>query len=129
MADDCAGKLIADDATCAPCAGLEDALSAAEVDQFMVNVPEWTYNEPRTQIEREVRTRNFRNGLLLVNRIGALAENEGHHPDLLLTYSSLRITLSTHKVKGLTSNDFILAVKINGVINSMAAELAPKKKT
>ena len=58
---------------------------------------------------------DFAEALAFTNRIGALAEVEGHHPDILLAWGKVRVTLWTHKIDGLTESDFILAAKIDGL--------------
>ena len=65
------------------------------------------------RLEREYRLPDFAAGLGLVNRIGALAEAQDHHPDLLLAWGRVRITVWTHSVGGLSLNDFILAAHID----------------
>ena len=65
------------------------------------------------RLEREYRLPDFAAGLALVNRIGALAEAQDHHPDLLLAWGRVRITVWTHSVGGLSLNDFILAAHID----------------
>lgn len=62
---------------------------------------------------RTVRFPDFAQGLVYVNAVGALADDEGHHPDLLLRWGSVRVELWTHAVSGLTYNDFVLAAKID----------------
>lgn len=64
-------------------------------------------------LEKKYPFRNFREGLAFVNKVGALAEQEGHHPDIEISYTSVKVTLSTHKIHGLSHNDFILAAKID----------------
>jgi len=64
-------------------------------------------------LEKEIDFPDFATGLAFVNRVGALAEEEGHHPDLFLAWGKVRISLYTHKVDGLTRSDFILAAKID----------------
>ena len=63
-------------------------------------------------LEQSYKFDDFRGALAFTIQVGNLAENEGHHPDILLTYGMVRIQLSTHSAKGLTENDFILAAKI-----------------
>jgi 4a-hydroxytetrahydrobiopterin dehydratase len=63
-------------------------------------------------LEKEFKFDDFRQALSFTNRVGELAEQEGHHPDIYLSWGKVRITLWTHKVDGLTENDFILAAKI-----------------
>lgn len=64
-------------------------------------------------LERELDFPDFVTALAYVNRLGALAEKEGHHPDVFLAWGKVRITLYTHKVEGLTRSDFVLAAKID----------------
>src|SRR3989344_1157457 len=65
-------------------------------------------------IEREFKFKDFKEALAFVNKVGAIAESEGHHPDINLhAYKKVLITLSTHAIKGLSENDFILAAKID----------------
>ena len=60
-----------------------------------------------------LRFKNFRQALGFVDRIGALAEDEGHHPNITFGWGYATISLHTHKIKGLHENDFIMAAKIN----------------
>lgn len=64
-------------------------------------------------LEKQLDFPDFATGLAFVNRVGALAEEEGHHPDLFLAWGKVGITIFTHKVDGLTRSDFILAAKID----------------
>ena len=66
-----------------------------------------------TVIEKEYPTRNFVETMALANRIAAIAEEQDHHPDLHLYYRNVHVVLSTHALKGLTENDFIVAAKID----------------
>jgi 4a-hydroxytetrahydrobiopterin dehydratase len=65
------------------------------------------------QLERQFKFPDFKEALAGCNRVGNLAEKQGHHPDVLLTYGMLKIQLSTHSAHGLTENDFIMAAKID----------------
>jgi 4a-hydroxytetrahydrobiopterin dehydratase len=67
----------------------------------------------RTPPAREFRFPDFKQALEFVNRVGAIAEQEGHHPDILLAWGKVGITLWTHTIDGLTESDFILAAKID----------------
>lgn len=99
---------------CVPCEGGIPSLSAAQVKKLLRSVPGWTLAEGGKQIRREWRVRDFLAGLNFFQRVGQLAEQEDHHPDLHLTgYRNLAIELSTHAIDGLSENDFILAAKIN----------------
>jgi 4a-hydroxytetrahydrobiopterin dehydratase len=72
----------------------------------------WTV-EKQYHLSRTFNLPDFAQALALVNKIGALAEEEGHHPDLYLSWGVVRVELWTHKINGLTESDFILAAKID----------------
>lgn len=88
-------------------------LSPQEARELARSVPQWSLAEK--QIEREFKFGDFRQAMAFVNRVADLAEEQGHHPDIFVSYSRVRLTLSTHKVGGLSRSDFILAAKINRV--------------
>jgi 4a-hydroxytetrahydrobiopterin dehydratase len=67
---------------------------------------------------REFRFPDFKQALAFVNDVGEIAEAEGHHPNILLTWGKAEITIWTHRVDGLTESDFILAAKINRLAHS-----------
>ena len=101
---------------CLPCEGGIPALAPEEVRCLLRKVPKWILSPDGKQIGREWRTRDFETALRFFDRVGELAEAEGHHPDLHLTsYRNVVIEISTHAVNGLTENDFILAAKIDAV--------------
>lgn len=64
-------------------------------------------------LEKEYTFKNFREGLAFVNRIGEISEKEGHHPDIFLAWGKVKISIWTHKIDGLSMNDFILAAKFD----------------
>jgi 4a-hydroxytetrahydrobiopterin dehydratase len=99
---------------CVPCEGSVPPLSRVESEALTRNVEGWALDPDAKQITRSWTMKNFMAGLDFFNKIAALAEEEGHHPDLHLEgYRNLKIVLWTHAVGGLTENDFILAAKIN----------------
>ena len=67
------------------------------------------------KIERLFKFNNFKEAIEFVNKIAILAEEEGHHPDMDISYNEVNITIWTHAIKGLSENDFILAVKIDSL--------------
>lgn len=102
------------DKQCVPCRGGVPPLKGAELETLRKNVPGWTVvNEHHLQ--RAFRFPDFKEALAFVNRVGALAEEQGHHPDILLAWGKAEITIWTHKVDGLTESDFIMAAKIDRV--------------
>ena len=93
-------------------------LPGPDVDRLLSQVQGWTIEavDGHLRLARTVKFKRFMPGVELVGRIAAIAEAEGHHPDLLLTYGSLTIWLWTHAAGGLTENDFILAAKVDQVV-------------
>ena len=64
-------------------------------------------------LEREYKFKDFAQALKFTNKVGALAEHESHHPDFYLAWGQVKLTLWTHKIDGLTVNDFMFATKVN----------------
>jgi 4a-hydroxytetrahydrobiopterin dehydratase len=99
---------------CAPCEGGVPALSPAEVRDRLAALPDWKLTADGKRIRREWRVQDFTTALDFFQRVGQVAEQEDHHPDLHLTgYRNVVIEIWTHAVGGLTENDFILAAKID----------------
>ncbi len=99
---------------CLPCEGGVPPVSAAEARQALESLRGWTLSADGKRIRREWRVQNFAAGLEFFEKVGALAEEEGHHPDLHLTsYRNVVLELTTHAIDGLSENDFILAAKID----------------
>jgi 4a-hydroxytetrahydrobiopterin dehydratase len=97
---------------CQPCEGIGQPLTKAQADDYLKNTPKWQIKD--STIYREYVMKDFLAAVSLVNKIAKVAEEENHHPDVHITgYRKLRVELSTHAVKGLTENDFILAAKID----------------
>lgn len=101
---------------CVPCEGGVPKLSVAEAEAQLTAVPEWRLTHEGSRIRRDWTLKTFRDGIRLLNNVGALAEREQHHPDLhLVGYRQVWIELTTHAIGGLSENDFILAAKIDAV--------------
>ena len=97
---------------CLPCKGGVPPLKGGELEAFLQRVPEWkTIDEHH--INRTFNFPDFKQALDFVDRVGAIAEEQGHHPDIYLTWGKADITLWTHKIDGLTESDFIMAAKID----------------
>jgi 4a-hydroxytetrahydrobiopterin dehydratase len=100
--------------TCVPCRGGVPPLKGKELAALHQEVPQWkVINEHH--ITRTFTFPDFKHALDFVNRVGAVAEEQGHHPDILLAWGKADITLWTHKIDGLTESDFIMAAKIDGL--------------
>ena len=99
--------------TCVPCKGGVPSLTRAEAKQYLDETPNWALDGAAGRIERRFAFGNFAEALDFVNRVGALAEDEGHHPDIAFGWGYCNVVLYTHKIKGLHENDFIMAAKID----------------
>jgi 4a-hydroxytetrahydrobiopterin dehydratase len=98
--------------TCVPCKGDIPPIKGADLERMMKAVPQWkVVNEHH--LVRTFTFPDFRQALAFVNRVGEVAEQQGHHPDILLTWGKAEITLWTHKIGGLSESDFIIAAKID----------------
>jgi 4a-hydroxytetrahydrobiopterin dehydratase len=100
------------DQDCVPCRGGIPPLTAEQIAPLAQHVPDWTVTDEH-HLSRTWTLPDFKAALELVNRIGALAEEQGHHPDLELAWGRVGVTLFTHKIDGLAEADFILAAKID----------------
>ena len=102
------------DKTCIPCRGGVPALKGSELDALKNEVPGWEVINAH-HLHKAYKFPDFKTALDFVNRVGAIAEEQGHHPDILLAWGKVEITIYTHKIDGLTESDFILAAKIERV--------------
>ena len=98
--------------TCVPCRGGVPPLAGEELAALTKQVPQWSVVDGH-HLTRAFKFPDFIQALAFVNRVGAVAEEQGHHPDILLTWGKADITMWTHKINGLTESDFILAAKID----------------
>jgi 4a-hydroxytetrahydrobiopterin dehydratase len=100
---------------CVPCRGGVPALAGPELrdlERFLGGT--WQVVDEH-HLEKEFRFSDFAQALAFTNAIGAMAEQEGHHPDIHLAWGKVRVTIWTHKIDGLTRSDFILAAKIDAI--------------
>ena len=102
---------------CEVCTPETPTLTSAEIDRLLRQLSGWSVVEGdgHLQLTKTFKFKGFMLGVELINRIAPIAEAEGHHPDLHLTYGSLRVDIWTHAAGGLTENDFILAAKIDDI--------------
>jgi 4a-hydroxytetrahydrobiopterin dehydratase len=106
------GRMSLAEKHCVPCRGGTPPLSGAELERMSSEAPAWQVVEGH-HLTRSFTFSDFRTALAFVNRVGAVAEEEGHHPDLALAWGKVDIKTWTHKIDGLTESDFILAAKID----------------
>ena len=99
---------------CVPCRGGVPPLRGEELSKLAGQVPDWQVVGEH-HIERQFTFSDFKSALDFVNRAGEIAEAEGHHPDLFLSWGKVGVKIWTHKINGLTESDFILAAKIDAI--------------
>ena len=101
---------------CVPCEGGVPALTLEEAKAQLSSTPEWSLTQDGQRIRREWTAKNFMAAIDFFNLVAALAEAEGHHPDLhLVGYRNVAVEIWTHAIGGLSENDFILAAKIDTI--------------
>lgn len=96
---------------CGPCAAGTPALGGEDLERLLGRLGGWSAAGGGKRLEKEYRFPDFKSALAFVNRVGELAEREGHHPDIELGWGRVKLTLWTHSIGGLSENDFILAAK------------------
>lgn len=101
--------------TCVPCRGGVPPLRGEEIRPLLEQVPGWRVVDEH-HLEREYAFSDFLTALAFVNRVGSIAEEQGHHPDIELSWGKAGVKIWTHKINGLTESDFILAAKIDDVV-------------
>ncbi len=97
---------------CEACEGGVPPLTKQEIDDLWPQLAEgWNLSDDQKMITREFDFDDFAGALKFVNKVGSLAEEEGHHPNIYLTWGKAVIKLTTHAIDGLSVNDFVMAVK------------------
>jgi len=97
---------------CVPCKGGVPALESDEIGRLADQVEGWRVVDNH-HIEKTYKFDDFAQALEFVNKVGAIAEDQDHHPEIWFTWGKVRVSVHTHAVDGLTENDFILAAKID----------------
>jgi 4a-hydroxytetrahydrobiopterin dehydratase len=109
MAIDLIGK------RCMPCEGGVPPIKGKEIDQYLTSLESpWEVLDEK-KIKKIFIFEDFKQSISFVNKVASLAEDEGHHPDILIMYNKVTIELWTHAIMGLSENDFILAAKIEKI--------------
>ena len=106
--------------SCVPCRGGTAPLSEEAARRLLPAVPLWTLGEGATRLSRRFEFRDFLQAMEFVNRVAQGAETEGHHPDIAIHWNKVDLVLWTHAIGGLHENDFILAAKIDRLLNEPA---------
>lgn len=101
---------------CIPCEGSTKPLQGRELSRYLASVKKWKLIG-RKMIEREILCKNFKRAIYLINEVGKVAEEQGHHPNIFLySFNKVKLTLFTHAINGLSKNDFIVAAKIDQLL-------------
>ena len=107
---------------CIPCEGNTPAFDYSEIHQFLKKIDGWEVkqnDQKNYYLEKSFKFKNFLTSQSFVNSVGDIAEKEGHHPDIGFGWGYARIKIHTHAINGLAENDFILAAKIDKIINEV----------
>jgi 4a-hydroxytetrahydrobiopterin dehydratase len=100
---------------CVPCEGGVAPFSETQSKEMLAQVGK-TWNLVGNKINADFKFKDFKEAMVFINNVADLAEAEGHHPDIYVSYNKVRLELWTHAIGGLSENDFILASKIDGII-------------
>lgn len=103
--------------SCVPCKGGIPPLPLDEAERLLAQTPGWSLIHEGGRLERRFDFKNFAAALDFVNRVGTLAEQEAHHPDICFGWGYVDIVCYTHKIDGLHENDFVMAAKINELMS------------
>ncbi len=98
---------------CKPCEAGIPPLTEKQSSELLKQTPGWEIKDGH--VHRQFKFKNFREAISFVNKVAEKAEEEGHHPDIIINYNKVSIELWTHKINGLSENDFIVAAKISRI--------------
>jgi 4a-hydroxytetrahydrobiopterin dehydratase len=101
--------------SCVPCRGGVAPLDLEQAQTLLAQAPGWSLTHDGTRLERRFTFKNFAAALEFVNQVGAIAEQQGHHPDICFGWGYTTVEFYTHKIGGLHENDFVMAAKVNQV--------------
>jgi 4a-hydroxytetrahydrobiopterin dehydratase len=93
------------------------ALARPEIEGLLAQVPGWELSADGLSLTRQFSFDSYGRGLLFVNSVGWIAQNEQHHPDIALLFKKVGVGFSTHSVGGLSDNDFICAAKVSALLD------------
>ena len=102
---------------CEPCSGKTPKLKPEEISNYLSQLEGWSVNNEQEMIFKKFNYKNFKKALEFTNLVGNIAEFEGHHPDISLGWGYSIVMLHTHAIKGLSVNDFVLALRIDELNN------------
>jgi len=105
---------------CVPCEGGVSPLDLSEIHKYQKKVDGWDVKPNEKKIyylEKNFKFKNFLDSQNFVNKVSQISENEDHHPDIAFGWGYAKIVITTHAIEGLSENDFILAAKIDQILN------------
>src|SRR3569833_2615825 len=114
---------------CTPCRGGIPPLSREQAEGLLQEIPEWSLANEATRIQRTYKFKNFAEALAFVNRVGEIAEAQGHHPAIGLGWGYSTVPLFTHKILGLHEYDFFLAAKCDRAYDAARYHARIQRKT
>ncbi len=100
--------------TCIPCRGGVPPMTPQQIAELLPHLQGWTVVDNH-HLVKSYRFPDFASALEFVNRVGALAEEQNHHPDICLSWGKVDISLWTHKINGLSESDFVFAAKVDRI--------------
>lgn len=108
------------DIKCVPCRGDSEPVSSEKLKEYLLLLPNWNVTEKEgvKQLKRSFTFKDFAEALQFTNRVGAIAEAEGHHPEIITEWGKVTVTWWTHKIKGLHLNDFVMAARTDELLKS-----------
>ena len=107
-----------DQKSCVPCQGGISSFDISEIHKYLKKVNGWDVKKNKNKtyfLEKNFKFKNFLESQKFINKVGNIAENESHHPDIIFGWGYAKIQIFTHKIKGLVESDFILAAKIDKI--------------
>ena len=101
---------------CLPCSGSTPKFNETVISDNLSKLNNWSVNDEQNMIYKKFEFKTFKHALIFTNKVGDIADIEGHHPDISLGWGYSLIMLHTHAIKGLSLNDFIVAAKIDELL-------------
>jgi 4a-hydroxytetrahydrobiopterin dehydratase len=103
---------------CTPCQGGIPPMTSEVANKYLPLAPGWELRDDATKIKKTFKFKNFIDALALAQQVGNLCEKEGHHPDITIGWGYCSVVFQTHKINGLHENDFIMASKVNTLVDN-----------
>lgn len=112
---------------CKPCEGNTAPITKEKIKEYLNMLDNWIYDNEQIRIEKTYVLKDFNECIKVTTQIAQIAEEEGHHPDILIfNWNNLKISLTTHAIKGLSENDFIMAAKLDLLIKNFINKFKSK---